>query len=91
VIQAIIGLIPRFARQIWDDWPQSIELQRDEKGRFPRIRVLNTDAAEALMMKVAEHIIEYGIVGLPTSSQPPEVQTALLRYITEPELTAKEI
>lgn len=91
VIQAIVGLIPHFARQIWDEWPQSIELGRDEKGRVPRIRVLNTDAAEALMIKVAEHIVEYGIDGLPTSSQPPEVQTALLRYITEPELTAKEI
>jgi len=91
IIQAVLELIPRFAKQIFETSPQSIELQRNDNGRFPRVRVLRNDAAEELMMLVAKHIVEFGIVGLPTSSQSPDTQAALLRYITESELTADEV
>ncbi|KAF2833124.1 hypothetical protein CC86DRAFT_461565 [Ophiobolus disseminans] len=91
VMQAIMGLVPRFTKQIWEQSPQSVELQRDEKGRFARVRVLHNAAAEELMLLVAKHIVEFGIIGLPTSSQSPDTQAALLRYITQSEPTAEEI
>ncbi|KAF1915062.1 hypothetical protein BDU57DRAFT_539445 [Ampelomyces quisqualis] len=91
MIQAVVDLIPRFARQVKNELPEAIEIQRDDAGRFPRVRILRTDAAHRLLSLVARHVVEYGIVGLPTSSQSPELQAALLRYITEPDLTATEI
>jgi hypothetical protein len=91
IIQAIIGLVPRFARLVKNELPECIEVERDEAGRFPRVRILRNDAAERLLLLLAKHVVEYGIVGLLTSSQSPNVQAALLLYITEPELTAAEI
>jgi hypothetical protein len=91
IIQAIVGLIPRFARQVNEEMPDSIDVQRDDTGRFPRIRILRNDAGIRMLSLVAKHVVEFGIIGLPTSSQPPTVQAALFRYITETELTASEI
>ncbi|KAL5118323.1 hypothetical protein ACEQ8H_003833 [Pleosporales sp. CAS-2024a] len=91
IIQAIIGLIPRFARQVKDESQGSMEIERDEAGRFPRVRILRKDGADELILRLARHVVEFGIAGLPSSSQSPEVQAALLRYITEPELTSSEI
>jgi hypothetical protein len=91
IIQAIIGLVPRFARIVKNELPECIEVERDEAGRFPRVRVLRQDAAEQLLLLLAKHVVEYGIVGLPTSPQSPDIQAALLRYITEPNLTTAEI
>jgi hypothetical protein len=91
IIQSIVGLIPRFARQVKREVPDAIEVERDEAGRFPRVRILRNDAAKDLMLLLARHIVEYGIVGLPTNTQSPDVQAALLRYITESDLTASEI
>lgn len=90
MIQAIAGLIPRFAKDIWKTSPRAIELQRDDQGRFPRVRVLRNDAAEELVMLIAKHIVEFGIIGLPTSSQSLKSQAALLQYITQSELTADQ-
>ncbi|KAH5731245.1 hypothetical protein HBI17_217790 [Parastagonospora nodorum] len=91
VIQAIVGLIPRFAKELKKWRPESIEVERDEAGRFPRVRTLRSDAAKQLLLLLAKHIVEIGIVGLPTSSQTPDVQASLLRYITKSDLTASEI
>jgi hypothetical protein len=91
MIQAIVGLIPRFAKQVREEMPDSIDLQRDDAGRFPRIRILRNDAGIRMLSLVAKHVVEFGIDGLPTSSQSPKVQAALLRYITEVELTVSEI
>ncbi|KAH6502438.1 hypothetical protein HBI55_034300 [Parastagonospora nodorum] len=91
VIQAIVGLIPRFAKELKKWRPESIEVERDEAGRFPRVRILRSDTAGQLLLLLAKHIVEFGIVGLPTSSQSPDVQASLLRYITNSELTASEI
>jgi hypothetical protein len=91
IIQAVLGQIPRFAKQVKNELPESIEVQRGDAGRFPRVRILRIDATSRLLSLLAKHVVEYGIVGLPTSSQSPNVQTALLRYITQAELTAVEI
>jgi hypothetical protein len=91
VIQAVLGLIPRIAKQVKTELPESMEIQRDDAGRFPRVRILRIDAANRLLSLLAKHVVEYGLVGLPTSSQSPNVQAALLRYITKAELTAGDI
>jgi hypothetical protein len=91
IIQAVVGLIPRFAKQVKKELPEAIEIQRDDGGRFPRVRLLRNDATVRLLSLLAKHVVEYGIVGLPTSSQAPDIQAGLLRYITNPDLAADEI
>ncbi|RMZ73552.1 very large low complexity [Pyrenophora seminiperda CCB06] len=91
IIQAIAGLIPRFAKEVWNKSPKSVELQRDDDGRFPRVRILDNDAAEDLIMLIAKHVVEFGIIGLPTSFQSPSTQASLLQYITETNLTENKI
>jgi hypothetical protein len=91
IIQAVVGLIPRFARHVRKELPKAIEIQRDDAGRFPRVRILRRHAAHQVLLLVAKQVVEIGIDGLRTNSQSPKVQAALLRYITEPELTATEI
>lgn len=82
LIQAIAGLIPRFAAQVKQDFPNSIDIQGDGDGKFPRIRLLRSDGADKLFLLIAKHVVEFGVIGLPTSSQPPEIQAAMLQYIT---------
>lgn len=91
IIQAIVGLIPRFAKAAWNKSPKSVELQRDDDGRFARVRILDNDAAEDLLTLIAKHIVEFGIIGLPTSSQSPTMQSSLLQYISGTNLTDDEI
>ena len=69
----------------------SIDIQGNDNGRFPRIRLLCDDAADQLFALIAEHVVQFGIIGLPTSSQPPRLQAALIQYITKKELKATEI
>jgi hypothetical protein len=86
LIQAIIGLIPRFAAQVKRRLPDCIEIRgSDDSGRFPRVRLLRNDAADMLLTLIAKHVVEFGVIGLPTSSQPPDVQAALLEFITQGE------
>jgi len=82
-IQTILGLTPRFATQVKATLPDSIEVRCHNDGRYPRIRILRSDAADMLLLLIAKEIIEFGVAGLPTSSQSPAAQTALLQYITE--------
>jgi hypothetical protein len=91
IIQAIVGLIPRFAKEVWNKSPKSVEIQRDDDGRFARVRILDNDAAEDLMMLIARHIVEFGIIRLSTSSQSSTTQASLLQYMTKIDLTDDEI
>ncbi|KAH7080409.1 hypothetical protein BKA63DRAFT_464782 [Paraphoma chrysanthemicola] len=89
IIEDILGLLQRFAEKVKTSSPQSIEIEYGDwdEGKVPRIRILHPDAAEDLLMLLAKHIIEFGITGLPIRNQDPSTQAAVLRYITEPELT----
>ncbi|KAF2009480.1 hypothetical protein BU24DRAFT_473639 [Aaosphaeria arxii CBS 175.79] len=91
VIQSILGLLPRIAAHVKTLHPKGVELENEQDGRFPRIRILNMKAADCLLSEVARHVVDYGIVGLPTRSQPPDIQASIFRYITESDLTGEEI
>ncbi|KAF3036736.1 hypothetical protein E8E11_001490 [Didymella keratinophila] len=94
LIQAIVGLIPRFAAQVKKTLPDFIEIRcndDDDDGRFPRVRLLRNDAADMLLTLIAKHVVEFGVIGLPTSSQPPDIQAALLNYIVQVEPMPKDV
>jgi hypothetical protein len=73
VIQEVLGMIPEFARQVESARPSSMEVMYDNKGRFPRIRILQDKGAELLLGLLAENIVGSGLSGLPIQNQPEEV------------------
>jgi len=93
IIEDILGLLPRFAHEVKQEHPHSVEIEHGggALGEFPRIRLLNPDAADQVLYLLATHIVEYGVTGLPVGNQNPAMQAAILRYITIAELADKDI
>jgi hypothetical protein len=91
IIQQIFALLPRFAVQIQKHLPEAIDIQDVSDGKFPRIRLLRKDAADQLLESLAQHIVDWGLSGLPTRSQPDEMRAAIFRYIIQPQLEMKDI
>jgi hypothetical protein len=91
IIQQILALLPRFAIQTQKHLPEAIDIQDVSDGKFPRIRLLHKNAANQLLESLAQHIVEWGLSGLPTRSQPDETRAAIFRYITQPKLAMEDI
>ncbi|CAO2650553.1 Nn.00g018450.m01.CDS01 [Neocucurbitaria sp. VM-36] len=91
VIQNILGLVTRYAHEVKKDLPLSIEVQTGKGGRYPKIRILRSDAGDLLLALLSKHIIERGLTGFPTRNESPNMQTAIHRYISYADLTPQEI
>lgn len=91
IIQEILALLPRFVIQTQKHLPEAIDIQDVSDGKFPRVRLLRKDAADQLLVSLAKHIVDWGLSGLPTRSQPDETRAAIFRYITQPQLDIKDI
>lgn len=91
LLQEMLGLIPRFAAQVKSFLPFSIEVQHDNKGEFPRIRILRDDGAKALLDLLSAHIIKVGLTGLPIRVLSKEARDAIMKYITISDLTPKDV
>lgn len=81
VIQEALHLVRRYTTHVKAQFPHSIEVSEHRRGEFPRIRLLDRDAEEALLAYVARHICESGIGSLPISRQTNPVREAILTYI----------
>jgi hypothetical protein len=86
-----LALLPQFAIQTQKDLPEAINIQDVSDGKFPRVRLLRKDAANQLLESLAQHVVHWGLSGLPTRSQPDETRAAIFRYITQPQLAIKDI
>jgi hypothetical protein len=91
LIQEVIGLIGRFAPEVKLQFPDSIEVRGGYSGDFPRTRLIRADAADDLLMRVTQHVVENGLISLPTNLQTPTIQAALIRYVTESDPTAEVV
>lgn len=91
IIQEILNLIQRCAKDVKGKLPHAIEIESSEESRFPRIRILRSEGADQLLSLVAKHIINFGLTSLPIRNQPSETQDAVLTYVTQSELTAEQI
>jgi hypothetical protein len=90
IIQNLLALIPVVARQVKEDFPETVDIQGDGDGRYPRVRFLRPDAADRILRILATRVVESGI-GSPSRSQSPTMQAAILRYISVLELAANDI
>jgi hypothetical protein len=73
------------------DMPQSIEIEDLGPGRVPRIRILDTAAQNAIIIRVASQICLQGLSGFPVGRQPEEMRVSVLTYITVRSLTTQQI
>ncbi|RYO29176.1 hypothetical protein AA0111_g6158 [Alternaria arborescens] len=90
IIQNLLALIPTVAKQVKTDLPETVDVQGEGDGRYPRVRFLRSDAADQILHLLASRVVDSGI-GSPSRSQSPAMQAALLRYITVLELKAHEV
>lgn len=91
LIQAVLEILRGHAREVVESMPESVSFQEGPAGSFPRIRMLKPDATSLMMSKVVMHICSNGLPGFPVSRQLPKIRQAVLRYISQPELSAREV
>lgn len=91
VIQKVLGFIRRHLKGVHDALPLSIEVHAGHSGSFPRFRLLEEDATEMLLGRVAQDICNIGFPGFPISRQPVASRECLLKYITQPYLSLADI
>lgn len=91
LIQQLLGLVRRFAPAVKAKFPYSTEIHDQQRGRFPRIRLLHENAAVDLLRQIANHICNNGIESLPISRQPETTRRAILSYLLNTDLSAQEI
>lgn len=91
IIQEVLKLLPQIATEIQKQLPEAIDIQDANDGKFPRVRLLRKDAADRFLGALAQHIVDWGLSGLPTRSQSDEVKRAILNYITRSNLNREDI
>ncbi|KAJ8109131.1 hypothetical protein OPT61_g7683 [Boeremia exigua] len=89
IAQEVLALMYQVSAEVKVEFPNSLEIDDRHEGKLPRVRILRRDAERMILQRIADHICETGMTGLPISRQPPKIRQAVHRYITEWELTAK--
>ncbi|KAI1071472.1 hypothetical protein LB507_005472 [Fusarium sp. FIESC RH6] len=91
IVQEVLGLVHRFAAEVKEEFPESIDLDKRHGHEFPVIRVLRRDAEETILGRIAGFICETGITGFPIAYQPPIIRKAVKEYITQRRLSVEEV
>ncbi|SMR51553.1 unnamed protein product [Zymoseptoria tritici ST99CH_3D1] len=90
-VQKILDFVKTHAAALRIERPQAIEYIDRGSGGFPRIRILREEAGHVLVGRIAEHVCDLGLPGLPLPQQAQPLREAVLVYITKPELAKEEI
>lgn len=91
VIQNVLSRFARICLQLKTSFPESLDVDDRYPERFPRIRVLRPDAESAILTRLAEFICSTGMSGFPIARQRTQIRNAVNRYISNTDLTKKEI
>lgn len=91
VLQKLLDIVNFVAAEVQKEKPEGIEITHRSRGRFPRTRILRAEAGELLLRKVAQHICETGIPGLPIGRQSDQMRAAVFDYIFEDDVSADKI
>ena len=83
IVQRVLELLRHFADQICEEFPVGLEVRSTCAGSFPRIRVLQASAGEALNTLIANHICEQGMPNLPVWNRDPDARRLLFEFLTK--------
>lgn len=83
IIEHVLGLAGRLARNVLQLFPEGLELQSTYPGSFPRMRILQPSAANKLLDMVAKEVCEAGLPGVPVRNLPQQMRILLLKYLTD--------
>ena len=91
IIEHILGLVTRFIQPVLQIFPQGLELRSVCPGSFPRVRILDTSAADKLLKMVAREVCEAGLPGVPVWNLPQYVRDVLFRFLTDLDMGKADI
>ncbi|KAJ4287163.1 hypothetical protein N0V90_012561 [Kalmusia sp. IMI 367209] len=92
VYTMVLELVIRYAADVKKTFPSSIEFDNRWASRYPRPRILRSDAEEKLLDMISEHICEIGVSGfLSIARQPFATKQAVLRYIRKSDLSPRDL
>lgn len=92
IIHKVLEWVIRYGAVVNETFPASIEFDNRWKSRYPRIRILRSDAEEKLLDLISVHICEVGVSGLHSlARQPSAIKQAVLRYIRKPNLAPGDV
>ncbi|KAE9567422.1 hypothetical protein CGMCC3_g16438 [Colletotrichum fructicola] len=90
-IHHVLSIVRGAIAEVEKSYPGSIDLSPGRPGCFPRLRILRDDAKDKLADLVSRQLSQEGSPGLPMATQPRQVQSAVLEYITKSSLSQAEI
>ncbi|OAL48858.1 hypothetical protein IQ07DRAFT_681560 [Pyrenochaeta sp. DS3sAY3a] len=92
IIHSVLELVIRYAADVKKMFPSSVEFDNRWESRFPRTRILRSDAEEKLLDLISEHICNVGVSGLlSVARQPSTIKQVVLRYIRSSDLSPIDI
>lgn len=91
VIQNVLSRFARICLQLKTSFPESLDVDDRHPERFPRIRILRPDAEATILTSLSEFICSTGMSGFPIARQRTQTRNAVNRYISNIDLTKKEI
>jgi hypothetical protein len=80
-------LVARAAAETSRQYPNGLEIFTNKPGSFPRIRIIEKEAGDNLLDKVASHMCEFGTPEIPLWKLPFRLRPCLLDFVTNPDMT----
>lgn len=85
LMQQVLSVVKYVAIGIAEELGSAVDMQSNNAGAFPRLRLLQVSATNALVHAVAAYICDNGIDGLCMSRETQAMRDSILEYITEVE------
>ncbi|PQE10789.1 p-loop containing nucleoside triphosphate hydrolase protein [Rutstroemia sp. NJR-2017a BBW] len=88
IIQRVLDTMKDHLRTLEAPYDRGIELGpwSDGDGIFPRFRILDPNIGRDLLLRVARHICDHGLPGLPLFQFEHNIRNHLFNYLVEPNL-----
>jgi hypothetical protein len=86
-IEHILGLIAKATADTSRQYPNGLEIFTNEPGSFPRIRIIEKEAGDNLLNKIASQICEFGTPEIPLWKLPFRLRSCLVNFVTNPDMT----
>ncbi|KIN03188.1 hypothetical protein OIDMADRAFT_120170 [Oidiodendron maius Zn] len=84
IIQGVLNILGKCAHQVLRSFPGGLEVISTQAGAFPRVRIIQTKAGDALLNAIARQVCENGIPGVPVWRLPRSTRNALFKYLVNP-------